>query len=233
MSELPYTALITAEELSSALLREGLADVVKSSLAEVERLIADVTDVIEGYLGRGLIIRPCTRRLRACDWQQQETYENADRTPLYLAWPAAWPVVEVVSVDGVAGSEGVSIIDDGRRLAYDPDVLGEAPRVVVAFCGYRRRDQTVADLQAAEDDAGAAPLAGLSDTAVVPVLPGRFRAVALTITMAAARQRAEGMVGRRQKQVSVGQAQLTIDAVDAALLDRELARLDGDRRLSA
>lgn len=203
---LPYWALLTVDDVRMGMFGSGgevarqLADEDSEVYEAATAVIQDVTDDVEAYLNRDLIVRPQTLQFASADaagWRYRTAFRGPSESPmLRSAWARQWPVVQVTSVDGDEG-----LVDDvtlmtakrgGQIIAYDPaGQITSEPFEINALCGFRRRDH--ADLATLKDDVAAEVIDDL--TVLPPILPGRIRAVALRLCVAEIRQQAEAIVG--------------------------------------
>lgn len=200
---LDYTALVTVDQVRKAMLGSGgkladqLADDTSEEYEACEAVILDVTDDIERYLHRKLIVRHHTFVYRDTDWKARLGYRNADGHTLFSAWARQWPVVEVVDVDTDASfAVDVTIQDSsngGQLLSYGPEslLITDPPYQLRGFAGFRRQDHV--DLATLLADEGADDLATL--TVLPPLLPGKIRRTALRLVISELRQQVEGVVG--------------------------------------
>lgn len=224
--DLAYTALVTAPEV--------IADALQSTtLSEwddndaVVRAIEDVTSVIEERVGRDLIVREQTLRFYQNQWRTDERYIAQEALDLtYVAFAEQWPVVEILEVDGDSSkAASMQIFDGGRKIGYESStVIYQHPAYVKVYAGYRRRDQTLTDLQAA--------LANL--TALPPQLPGKIRkaAVELALHRLFAAESKQFGTGRRMQQVGSGNM-VTVESVDAGFEERVLSQLESGIKVLA
>ena len=187
---LPYTALVTPAEVQEA--ATGGVRVDATGQAElVGRAIEAVTEQIEGYLNRQLIVRSYRQRLITTDYRQPSLLALDGDT--YAAPLLAWPAVEIVTA-----STGLEIYDDGRfvvttagagHVAYDG--------TVTYFAGYRRADQTLETLQTV-----------FPTLTVLPEqLPGDIRDFAVDAVLARLNERSVG-VGLSDTEIDAGASTL-------------------------
>lgn len=143
---LPYTALITVDEFVRATLESfpttfytNVADTASATYEALEDCIVDVTEIIERYLNRELIVRPQINRFDQDllsggyinlpsalseaklvpifpqyegDWKLSEEVQDAEGQFQYVAFCRHWPAVQIISVDDDTDkASNVSIVD--------------------------------------------------------------------------------------------------------------------------
>ena len=122
-----YYDLITTEELERDSL-ESLSNLdLQTNVEEFEAIVGDVTDTIDSYLDRGLIVKPYTKRYKYEDWKWDYSQDR------FYAWAHEWPVVQITST-----TSSFTLSDDKRRLFSLTPVYAED---ISYFAGYRRADQ--------------------------------------------------------------------------------------------
>lgn len=227
---LPYTALVTPDDVRRRSL-DSLGPKILKDLSTrsgeiyetVEEICSDVTNEIEGYLNRQLIVRRHVLRFPCGSWTTRQGYEVTVAAGvqefLRVARARAWPVNQILGVDDATdlvddllileSRDDVTEIDYNkpslfRWLAYDPTLLTflDDPFRVDTFSGYRRVDQTIeagSGSGSGEDDDAITILtesAGLAGLAVQPpLLPGAIRRVALNLAITDVREQHKGLIG--------------------------------------
>jgi hypothetical protein len=172
--------------------------------------IRDVSEAIESYLDRKLIVRKWEIDVQEWQWELNRALDA------YQHMPAHWPVVQVETA-------GVSASNDAFRL------LSAAKMAEVAlYAGYKRREQTVGG---AEHNIATAAngLEGLTETP--PDLPYDIRRVAQRLVMyelTPARQNTSA-VSSVTKTAGGATAEITKTAED--VYGRELGKLHQHRRV--
>lgn len=167
-----------------------------SGRARAESALASASDDVEGYLDRYLMVHRVTEHA-ANARAGSEVYARD------------WPVVGSVSV-------GVDVIDarKGHLLVNQSHVS------LVYFAGYRRRGETLADLQEALPD-----LTTLPDE-----LPSLVESVVIDLAIHDLQQKAQGAAERRLIQMGAGT--IETDKIRAGYRDEQLERLQSYRRIS-
>ena len=216
---LPYTALLTAAEtvrdaVDSTALKAGTDDDV------IHQAVIDLTDLVETYLDRTLIVRLCTQFVCAYEWERLP----GDPSNRYVAWARQWPLVEITDPAEVS-------IHPARKTQFITDSPGD--KEISYFAGFRRADQDLAVLQAATDpdDPALTPLADL--TVLPPLLPGAIRGVCLELVLHRLFQAEGKQFGTGQTRQQIGSGQMvTVQATDRGFVERVLKRLSTHRYLS-
>lgn len=211
-----YTDLLTFEQLRSGALSS--IDNLTSIGLQAEDAIADVTQIIEDYLDRDLIVRKHTLLHEDIDYRY-DTAVSTDATSNYSFYTNQWPVVEVESV--TPSGFTLEIHPDGRRLYTDFDGDTQPIRQVEYFAGYRRADQSLSDLQNDLPDLGTEP----------EKLPRTIRQVATRLTVHFLKEMESNVLGSRTVQTT-GPVTVTVEGADTSFVTRELRRLNRYRRLA-
>lgn len=220
---LPYTALLTLDELFHAAMDGREMQLKRSQIRqEARRLLQDVTERVEAYLQRRLIVRAHTLRFGA--WAADERLAAASASSVWAHYAREWPVVEVVSVDGSTSLAPALTVYDGRLLGFDADtaVLTAHPRYASVLAGYRRSDQTLSALQ--EEVSGLTELPGL--------IPEEIREVAADIAIARIAYRQSGLAGLKEIGIQVGSNPITVQAAVRGYEDECLRRIHHHRYLA-
>lgn len=218
-----YAALIQADDSRS------VVDDLDNLQDEAEAVIADVSDLVDAYLGlgaqnQGSIVRKYQQAIAGRHW----TVSDYDPS-VYVAWADQAPVVEMdLTSDDISDVSASRHTD--RKLALDDN---REAGTVTYFGGYRRPDQVLSNPGSDENKlptADGEALDGLST--LPPVLPRQIRMTAINITLHVLQNRAQGNLGRRVQQ-SFGNQQITVDGADSQYVNRQLGRLESapNRRL--
>lgn len=202
----PNTALLTVGEVTTEMGGSREAKYAAGDLLQVTQgAIMAATAEIEELLDRTLFVHPLTLYP---EWR-------ASRRPgsTYEAWAEQWPYLPTT-----AGVTAGAIKAGGQRL-YSSD----APLTVERFAGFRRADQSLADLKAID---------GLEQLATLPpALPSLIREVMVQLALITITRREDGQYDYTRKSQSVGQSMVTVESGERAARTRELARLSAYRRL--
>jgi hypothetical protein len=225
---LPHTALVTSDDVYSAALSN-----VDSADYEIDqqviRVIRAVTEDIERYLNRRLIVRPFTWRYIGAQkdgWKLAERLgvafpgvEDSLSTSFGLtAWARAWPVVEHdQTTDDLRLGEATP---GGQRL-----FASEYLEKIEGYAGYKRPGQTLSDLQ------GESGLSGL--TAAPDDLPWDVAEVACNLALyrLMLRKRGKQHVGRVTQ--GTPESTWTLESIDQHYEHRQLGRIARYRRVPA
>ena len=194
-----YTNLVTYQDVLRRAMESSAT--IEAQQAEVERVIRDVTALIQSYLNRRLIAYTHTQRVLPGEFE----YDPIAGEDTF--WADAWPVVEVLT--------------DGYDRLTDRRIEGEADAVAVDYvAGYRRSGQTLGQLQQNNPNATVHP----------DVLPADITRTALRLVIAEVSEVSDDLLGIGQKEVSIGRDVTTYQGADAGFVQRELSRLDRYRR---
>jgi hypothetical protein len=189
-----YYDLITTEELERDSL-ESLSNLdLQTNVEEFEAIVGDVTDTIDSYLDRGLIVKPYTKRYKYEDWKWDYSQDR------FYAWAHEWPVVQITST-----TSSFTLSDDKRRLFSESPVYAED---ISYFAGYRRADQSLSDLQAVD---------GLSALTTLPaLLPRDIRRAAIKLAVFEIQIMITGMTTRmdRTQRIAGGNIDLRAPITD-------------------
>lgn len=242
---LPYYALITPQELRVSMFKSFTDRVIDALATEpgsgddqfnidvwdgAVLAIVDVTDRIERYLNRHLIVRPPhAQRFRMDveyfdqDWREQSGYETASGAPLSLAYSREWPLLQVTAVDQAATYNSfIQFVDKRKRFAFNLENLDGYPYMIQYYAGYKRRDQALADLQAADPD-----LAALTEEP--EDLPGLIRRVAIRLTVAEIREELTAIVGLSRITKRIDNVIVDTTALTEDFAVTEIRKLAGER----
>lgn len=216
---LKYTDLITPDELKVDALSSLGIDVTDAATVSglggsykdaAIMAIRDVTDEIEAYLDRKLIVRKYDIDIPAYKWAENEPLDKMEY------YPPNWPVVQVVT-------SGVSISNDSERL-----LSGAKKDEVEYYGGYKRREQTVGD-DGTNDLDSEAGLSGLTETP--DDLPGAIRRVATRLVMYELMQVKQGTIATASVTKTAGNATAEITRARTDVYEEELAKLHSYRRV--
>ena len=216
---LSYPALLTATEV----VRDAVDSTTLKSPASndvIHQAVIDLTDLVETYLDRTLIVRLCTQFVCAYEWERVP----GDPSNRYVAWARQWPLVEITGPDEVS-------IHPARKTQFITDSPGDME--ISYFAGYRRADQDLTALQAATDpdDPALTPLAGLA--VLPPLLPGAIRGACLELVLHRLFQAEGKQFGTGQTRQQIGSGQMaTVQATDRGFVERVLKRLSTHRHLA-
>lgn len=227
---LNYKALITLAEFRANILDASSVAEDSSHDAAVEDVIENVTERIENYLRRRLIVRRHYEYYDYLYWRTDYSQSQASDT-VYSAYLSQWPVVKVNDVNPAAVANP-SIHQDTRRIHTTATNLGlgdNGIEQVDYFAGYRRADHTnLATLQA---DEGASDLADMDDTAfgLTLELPWDIRQVCTRLVLYEIAHTASGKVGIGPGIQEIATSTFTQGAVPVDFVEQELRRLDHHR----
>lgn len=212
-----YTDLLTPAELKVDALRSLGIDVTDTT--EVSGLggsyqdaailaIRDVTEAIESYLDRRLIVRKHDIDIPSHKWAENNALDDMQY------YPPNWPVVQVET-------SGVSISNDSERF------LSNTKKDEVEFyAGYKRRDQTVGD--GGDNDLTAEDgLSGLTETP--DELPYDIRRVAVRLVMFELMQTKQGTIATASVTKTAGSATAEITKSREDVYSKELEKLHDKR----
>lgn len=165
--------------------------------------IRDVTEAIESYLDRKLMVRKWDVDIQRWQWEENKALGKVQHLPGH------WPVVQVETA-------GVTISNDGVRL-----LAGDRKDEAELYAGYKRRDQALADLQG--------ELPALTETP--DELPYDIRRVAMRLVMYELTQALQNTYAVSSVTKTAGGATAEITKARADVYAEELARLSTHRRL--
>ena len=235
---LPYTAHVTVEDVLRDALKSTTLTETDNGYA-IRRAIRDISARIETSLDRQLVVRSYVQHVDAYQWR------IARGGPRYsgrqLRWECLakfWPVVQVQSAE--VGWYGSTRSDD--PISQDPRTYYQHRRFwtadpydfeVTYFAGFRRTEQTLADLQAATDPdtATGTPLADL--TVLPAVLPSDVTDACTRMVLARLFQAENKMWGAGSRSRLVGKDKVMVEQVDRGFEKRQLSHLLRYRRMSA
>lgn len=218
---LSYTSLLTATQLQTAAM-SALKAVEDNALAAaaMEDICEDTTDMIEGYLGRHLIVKKVTQEVPY--WLYDASQDQSSDTYV-AAWADVWPILQVTAVT-LSTATTPTIHSNGRRFITTLANTTTPIRTITYYAGYKREDQTYAWLSSASG-------AGLTDLSVTPAnIPGEVRRCAIRLAMRQVIDITQAALGKRSTTVVAGASVETdIDFTDFA--EKELRKLDRYRAL--
>lgn len=222
---LPYTALVTVSEVHGAAM--GAVD-VDLAAEEVRSVIRGVTEAVEAYLGRTLIVRAHTDRYADIAWRIDESLDQS--VAAYVsAWATAWPIVEVDSVTPSTAT-APTVHGDGRRFVSTVSDAVYPIRTIVYMAGYRRADQVLSGGTAPtvnlQDQTGLSGLSTLPD-----LLPYDIREASLRLTLHRLTLRQHGLHGMREAQLQMGSQPVTVRSADRGHEAAILATISHHRSL--
>ena len=202
-----YTGLITTDDLA----RDAVSSLDVMNMVEAaEQAIIDVTQQIETYLGRKLIVHKTRQAVPEATWRDDEVL-----TGKVWWWADEWPVVETITPN-------LETHPDSSRVQ-----LAEANREAGTyeyFAGYRRQDQKLSDLQEEPE---------LSSLSVLPeVLPADISRVAVELVLYTLHQARGGTYGRGSVAQEVGSSTMTVERADTRFVGRTLSRINRYRRVA-
>jgi len=196
-----YADLVTYNEVQSRAMEADAT--IDNEQAEVEAVIADISRRIESHLHRPLIAHSVTQRIYRPAWHDEAVSEEV------VAWAEHWPVVEVLADD-------YSAFESRKIQAESADDVA-----MTYVAGYRRADQSLADLQAEVPSATVEP----------GVLPEDIRNVALRLVLFEVAETADDILGLGQREQAIGTGNaLTVRGRDSGFQMRELRKLDTYKR---
>lgn len=205
-----YTDLLTPDELKvDALSSLGIDITDKTTVSGLGGsyqdaailTIRDVTEAIESYLDRKLIVRKHKIDIRSHKWADNDALDEMQY------YPPEWPVVQIET-------SGVEISNDSERFLSDTK-----KDEVEFYAGYKRRDQTLSNLQ---DE--------LSDLDETPEdLPYDIRRVAVRLVLYELTQVKQGTVATSSVTKTAGNATSEITKARTDVYDDELQKLHDER----
>lgn len=224
MRELPYTALITPaalqgralDSLALNLSTDSNGDPVDPEGWEAAVLaIEDAGGALQDALGRSqLIARKVEEYFPARLWQP------GVKPGRYYVWTGAWPAFEVEDTAEVDYSvEAARGADASLRRLFAP-VRSDAE--VTYYAGYRRKDQTLEDVQAEVPGVTKEP----------PVLPAAIRAACVELVLHRLFQAENKQYGTGQTRQNIGGQNVTVSSTDTEFTRRTLKRLHSHKKLS-
>lgn len=208
---LSYTALITASEVETAAMSNfSEVDFTGSDQDHVEDIIEDVTDSIEQYLDRRVIVRKYKDQpVPAWRWNYDEIRED------YVHMPPNRPIVQV-ETDGVS----VGTDEHGEDVYL---LSGNTQEEEVTFyAGYKRGGQTLSDLQSAIDDT--------LDTTPDDI-PGAIRRAALKLVLYEIDLELQAMHAKSSRDVNNAGSLITLNQPRTDVYEQELDKIAQYRNL--
>ena len=209
---LSYDALVTVDEVQRASLdslEASFEDI--EVLNETESVIHAVTERINGYMGRKLIVHQYIARYDDLYWQVDWSLDQ--ETDTYVAaYTTEWPIVEVDSVTPTTASNP-TIHASKRQLVTTLSNAVTPIRTVTTFAGYRRADHTsVAVLKAATNLEGTAVCANCDTLPML--LPKDIQEVAMEMVLSRLNYRLTGLYGMRNLTFQAGVNPITVAGGD-------------------
>lgn len=198
-------AILTPDEVESGKL-EGLPDdlTILDDNGGITGIINSVTTMIDGHLDRQLFVHPFTRYFEAFEWE-----DSPHPSYSFELYADEWPFIEATDSNTVFAGPA----RPGMQKLYTNIRLES----LAGFRGYRRSDQSLADLQG---------LTGLASLTVLPELfPADIRDVALAICLHIIEQRMKGAYSGQRTTQTVGNQTFTIEASSQQFIESQLARL--------
>ena len=165
-----YSSLLTADDVNEEAEDAFEFDLTDArSLATVENIIREITGMMEGLLGRNIIVREYTHYFQYDDWMYDEA------RAVYVVRPTQWPVVEIDTTGFSAATSRDAWQNEANLITYASRFSG----AVNYYAGYRRDDQDLGNLQ----DGGAGE-GSLTDLGTLPgALPWDVRNVAMNLVL--------------------------------------------------
>lgn len=210
---LRYTDLITPDDVKLDAINSLGIDVTDATTVSgldgsykdaAINTIKDVTEAIESYLDRKLIVRKWDIDIPVWKWEDNKALDDMQH------YPRHWPVVQVVT-------SGVSISNDGVRL-----LSNTTQDEVEFYAGYRRREQ---DLTALQND-----LASL--TSLPAELPYDIRRVAFRLVMYELSMAQQNIYALSSVTKTAGGATAEITKARSDVYGEELSKLHSHRRVA-
>lgn len=214
-----YTDLLTVDELKVDALNALNIDVTDSSTVSgmggsykdaAILAIRDVTDQIQRYLDRKLIVRKWDIDIPSYKWAYNASLEKDQY------YPPQYPIVQV-------DTSGVTISNDSVRL-----LAATEKKEVVYYAGYKRRDQTVGG-GSNDIDTAANGLDGLTGTP--DDLPHNIRRVAFRLVMYELTMALQNTYATASTTKTTGQMTSEITKARTDVYEQELSKLHSHRRI--
>lgn len=223
---LSYKALVTLAEFRANIFNADATAADTSHNDAIDDVIENVTERIEAYLRRRLIVRRHRDYYESLNWfiDRSQNQESDTVKSVYLQ---QWPVVQVIDILP-SDVTNPSIHNDGRRVYTTDTNLSEAYNgieEVEYYAGYKRADQT--DLSTIQADNGATDLSELTagGYALLVELPWDIRQVANRLCLYEIANIASGTIGIGPTVQEVATATLNMQGPREDFVDRELMKI--------
>lgn len=220
---LTWRLIVTRDQFADDLL-SALGNTMSDKLADpnvqqaVDRILSSVTDDIEGYLHRGVMVEHQRLNVEAGHWDLvDERYEFV--CPI-------WPVVQVVS------PANITIERRGRVLKSDSAYAGE----INLFVGWRNRQfvDVNALVNAIDDVTDEDPFFDVDDyedlSALPPAIPDDIVSVAINLAILQLENQVHQLVGETVRVTNIAQARVTTSRRDRQAKMNQLESIKRYRR---
>ena len=181
----------------------------------ITQALEDMEGVVEDYLNRELAVRETTQVVEYKQWDWEWGFNYAQ------AYLSQYPVVEIIEVTDEGGNDVTdeyslhTVTNLKERMIKGPQSFRQIQ--LRAYTGYRRKDQTLAQLQ---------DVAELADLTELPMaLPNEIRSVITELTLNRLLLASMGQMGTGQVVSGVGNQNVEISAPDQSFIDHKLCRL--------
>jgi hypothetical protein len=220
MADLAYTDLLTPSDIKLKAFNSLSIDVTSENdeigIGQSYKdlcidAIQDVTDAIESYLDRTLIVRKVDIDIPDYKWTENEALEKMQ------FYPAHNPIVQVAT-------SGVSASNDKNRLLANSEA-----NEVTYYGGYKRKEQTVGEDESTDIDSAANGLDELTETP--PNCPNDIQRVAFRLVMYELTMAEQNSFAVASSTKKSGQATTEFTRSRQDVYDQELEKLYNYRRV--
>lgn len=197
--------LLTVQELADDAYKSFSIDLVNNFPVETERVIGDITELVQEFLDRGLIVRDVTIFPQEWEWEA-----NPAKGKFELI-VKDYPIVEVKTEGAMKAIDSERKIDANSRL-----------NKIRYFGGYRREDQTLTNLQAEHSDL----------TTLPKILHRGIRRCAVALTIYEIGRALAQTYGRSTQQMNTGDVNVVINRERDDVYRSELRKIETQKILT-
>ena len=213
--------LIQAEDIQRDAL-DGLPIRVNDNTSAVEQAIDDLSGILEDFLNRTLTVRKTVQVIPYTRWEFVYGFNYAQA---YLTHYPLAEIIQVLDGDGedVTSEYSIHNVTENREMMIrGPSSFRQIE--LTAYTGYRRKDQAIEHLRAADTS--------LQDLNELPlILPSEIRSVLTEIVINRLTLASSGQLGSGQKVTSIGNQDVTLSSPDDMFIHDRLLQLRNYQRV--